>query len=85
MDEVEKFSQEREERFKERRDSCPKMLKDLILHRKLVNKEHQLLIIGTTTKPWGCNLVKLKSFFTKRLCVLHPNYSTRRELWEHFI
>jgi len=87
MDEVEKVFPGGKKKKGSKSDpiSYPKMLKDLIAHRKLLKKEHQVIFIGTTKKPWDCNLVKVKSFFSKRVWIPHPDFTTRRQLWEHFI
>ena len=61
------------------------MKKDLVGHKKFIKAEHRVLIIGATSQPWEASKADLKSFFNKHIFIPHPNYSTRKDLWEFFL
>jgi len=65
--------------------SAARMKKDLVTYKKLLKPKDRVLIIGCTSKPYDASLADLRTFFKVKIWISHPNYATRKELWEHYI
>jgi SpoVK/Ycf46/Vps4 family AAA+-type ATPase len=66
--------------------SAPSRIKkDLITFKKLLKPKDRVIIIGCTSQVWDASQADLRTFFKKKIYIPHPNYATRKELWEHYI
>ena len=88
IDEVDKYftgGKGKKKKKKKGKGEFSKLKKDLVGHKKFIKAENRVLIIGCTSQPGEASKADLKSFFNKHIYIPHPNYSTRKDLWEFFL
>lgn len=68
------------------KEGASRFKKDLLTYKnQALGPEHRVIIIGTTKYPENGDMKDMKSFFDKFLYMPYPDYSSRVQLWRHYI
>lgn len=86
MDSCEQFFTGGGKKSKGDKDGPSRFKKDLLLYKnQALEKQHRVIIIGTSKSPENGDVKELKNFFDRFLYFPYPDYSSRVLIWRHYI
>jgi len=86
MDQCEQFFAGGGKKSKGDKDGPSRFKKDLLLYKnQAIEKQHRIIVIGTSKNPENGDVKELKNFFDKFLFFPYPDYSSRVLIWHCYI